>query len=147
MYNNETKGTKRNMWMDGEFVRITCHFGKTYTMELQQNYGVTVILSNSPCNQTYTMFNMYIIVFFIPSWMWRTRRSPGIWTRHPQLRLSRAAWAENYYWYWYHLRQILLHMTMVVFGSHLDGVPIELHVVMATQRETRVLVFYFLHLK
>jgi hypothetical protein len=45
------------MWMDGEFVRITCHSGKTYTMELQQNYGVTVILSNSPCIQTYTMFN------------------------------------------------------------------------------------------
>lgn len=63
--------------------------------------------------------------------------------RDPQLCLSQAALAENH-----HLHQIL-HGAMAVFGSHLDGVPIELLVVMAmaTLRETSYSILYFLHLK
>lgn len=45
-------------WIEGESDRIMAYyreFGKCYTLRVQQNHGVTVILSNSPWFQTCTM--------------------------------------------------------------------------------------------
>jgi len=52
-----------HLWISCEYSKITvahCNFAKSYTLELQQNHGVGVILSNSLSIQTYTHFVNYV---------------------------------------------------------------------------------------